>query len=72
MRMQIVSSSNLRAVGYDPATKVLRIEFHNGVYDYFNVPEEIYIGLLRAPSKGSFHHSYIKALQIQACFLVNV
>ncbi len=34
-----VSSSNLAAVGYDPAGKVLEIEFLNGsIYQYFNVP----------------------------------
>lgn len=60
MQMIPVSSSNLRAVGYDPVTETLRIEFHNGTYDYYNVPEHIYRGLLNATSKGQYHHLYIK------------
>lgn len=55
-----VVSSNLRAVGYDPTTQTLRIEFHNGTYDYYNVPASIHSGLMNAPSKGQFHHQYIK------------
>lgn len=55
-----VSSSNLRAVGYDPTSRVLRISFHSGTYDYFDVPPSIYDGLMNASSKGGYHHSYIK------------
>lgn len=60
MRMVPVSSSNLNAVGYDPESQTLRIEFHNGTYDYFNVPSSIHSGLMSAPSKGQYHHQYIK------------
>jgi hypothetical protein len=48
-------------VGYDGATQTLEIAFHNGgIYQYFNVPESIYLGLLAAGSKGSYHHTHIK------------
>ncbi len=56
-----VSSSNLAAVGYDPAGKVLEIEFLNGsIYQYFNVPNHIYTGLMAAGSHGSYFDAYIK------------
>lgn len=60
MNMQYVSSSNLVAVGYDAVTSTLRIQFHNGTYDYYNVPINVYQGLMSAGSKGSYHARYIK------------
>lgn len=55
-----VLSSNLRAVGYDPGTRSLEIEFRMGrLYLYSNVPETVYHGLMEAPSKGRYHHRYI-------------
>ncbi|BDG35239.1 KTSC domain-containing protein [Saccharococcus caldoxylosilyticus] len=41
MIMHPVVASNLRAVGYDPISQTLRIEFHNGTYEYYNVPEHV-------------------------------
>lgn len=56
-----VVSSNLRSVGYNQETGVLEIEFHAGsVYQYQNVPPTVYNDLMRAHSKGSFHHAHIK------------
>ena len=56
-----VSSTNLRSVGYDPGTLTLEVEFQDGgLYQYFAVPESIYIGLMRASSKGGYLHDYIK------------
>ena len=56
-----VSSSNLSSVGYDPASKILEIEFHSGrVYQYFNVPESVYHGLMNASSKGGYFNQHIK------------
>lgn len=50
-----VDSSSLRAVGYDPASQTLEVEFTSGqVYQYFAVPETVYRGLLGAESKGRF------------------
>lgn len=61
MKMIPVSSSNLVAVGYDPQTMILRIQFKSGIYDYYEVPESIFDGLLSSSSKGSYHHSFIKS-----------
>ena len=60
MDMIPVSSSDLESVGYDTETKTLRIQFHNGLYEYYNVPESIYHGLINASSKGKYHASFIK------------
>jgi hypothetical protein len=65
MQRQPVSSSNLKSVGYDALQQILEIEFQNGsVYQYYDVPLEIYEGLMNAPSHGKFFHQYIKG-----CFL---
>jgi len=59
--MTAVSSSNLASVGYDSETQTLRIEFRSGgVYEYHDVPEAEYQGLMDASSKGSYHHQNIK------------
>lgn len=60
MQMISVTSSNLEAVGYDRSTGTLRIRFHNATYDYHNVPESIYNGLMSASSKGEYHAAHIK------------
>lgn len=67
-----VVSSDLKSVGYDPAARVLEVEFKNKkdwglspVYQYFNVPPEVppelYEGLIRAPSKGKFFSAKIRS-----------
>ncbi len=56
-----VSSSNVAPIGYDPANETLEIEFTNGsIYQYFNVPSELYEQLMAAPSKGQFLNTYIR------------
>lgn len=56
-----VSSSNIRSIGYDSQSAVLEVEFSCGdVYQYFNVPEHLYQGLMNASSKGQFLNDYIK------------
>jgi hypothetical protein len=56
-----VSSSNLASVGYDSETQTLRVEFNSGgIYEYYNVPEAEYQGLMNASSKGSYLHQNIR------------
>lgn len=56
-----VVSSNLSSVGYDPSTKTLEIEFNSGgVYQYSNLPESVYKGLMNAASHGKYHAQHIK------------
>jgi len=53
MQRTPVSSSNLRSVGYDPATQTLEIEFMNGhIYQYSGVLKSVYDALLAAESHG--------------------
>jgi hypothetical protein len=55
-----VSSSSIKAVAFDPQTLTLEIEFiARGTYQYFDVPEFLYRGLLVARSKGAFFNSRI-------------
>lgn len=59
--MNKVNSSNLDSVDYNHLTETLTIQFLSGhVYEYYNVPKFIYEGLMSAPSKGKYHHRYIK------------
>ena len=60
MNRQQVRSSNIRSVGYDDENLLLEIEFHRGgIYQYFEVPESVYQGLLQAPSKGTYFRNQI-------------
>ena len=61
MDMIRVNSSAINAVGYDPMTRRMRIQFTQGhTYDFCNVPEHIHSGLMRASSKGSYYNDYIR------------
>jgi len=61
MDMTIVRSSAIHAVGYDHTTRRMRIRFQQGhSYDFCDVPEEVYRGLMDATSKGSYYNRYIK------------
>ncbi len=56
-----VQSTSLKRVGYDPATRTLEIEFHDGdVYQYFNVPAVVHRDLLNASSIGQYFSFFIK------------
>lgn len=60
--MQYFNSTAIRAADYDAASAVLSIQFTSGgrIYDYPNVPERIYLGLLAAPSKGQYFNERIR------------
>ncbi|HEX3130568.1 MAG TPA: KTSC domain-containing protein [Thermoanaerobaculia bacterium] len=61
MRRRSVSSSSVASVGYDPKTQTLEIEFSSGsVYEYNEVPPEIYKGLMEASSKGRYFANEIR------------
>ncbi len=61
MERQKVESSMLREVGYDPETRTLEVEFTSGgVYEYYDVPPEVYDGLLRAESYGQYFQANIR------------
>ena len=61
MENNMVASSNIRAIGYDPETQTLEVEFHSGsVYQYYGVPDHIHEQIMQASSKGRFLNTYIK------------
>jgi hypothetical protein len=63
MQRQIVSSSNLKSVGYDPMSKTLEVEFlDRSIYQYSGVPSSVYSGLMSASSKGSYLSQKVKGV----------
>lgn len=61
MEREMVDSSTVLSIGYEPTSSTLEIEFKSGgVYQYYNVPEPIYQQLMTSDSKGKFMHAYIK------------
>jgi len=56
-----LKSSNVKSVGYDPDSRTLEVEFHNGdVWSYKPVPPEHHAGLIAAESPGAYFHTHIK------------
>ena len=63
MRRVGVISSNLLSVGYDADSQTLEIEFKSrSVYQYNNVPSEVYEALMAASSHGVFFNREVKDL----------
>lgn len=54
-----VTSSNIRAIGYEPET--LEVEFNSGsVYQYHGVPASEHDAIMNAESKGKYFNANIK------------
>jgi hypothetical protein len=54
-------SSVVAEIKYDKSTYTLRIIYVSGMtYDYKKVPEQIYVAMKTAFSKGTFLNQYIK------------
>lgn len=61
MQMTAVQSSQILAVGYDPATQDLAVEFpKSGVYTYHGVPDHVHAELMAAESVGKAFAALIK------------
>lgn len=61
MDREMVASSIVLSIGYEPTSSTLEVEFKGGgIYQYYNVPEPIYQQLMTSDSKGQFLHVYIK------------
>jgi hypothetical protein len=51
----------MTSAGYDPTSCVLEIEFVKGaVYQYADVPFDVFQQMLGAPSQGQFFHTRIR------------
>jgi uncharacterized FAD-dependent dehydrogenase len=61
MKRQQVESSNLASIGYDAENEILEIQFnHGGVYQYLDVPENVFEELISAGSHGKYFVANIK------------
>lgn len=60
MKRVPVNSTNILAIGYEPDTMMLEMEFRTGrIYRYSNVPPHVYNGLMTAKSHGKYFQDYI-------------
>lgn len=61
MKRNPVQSSSIASIGYDENSATLEIEFLNGgVYQYFDVPKNIYDEIMAAGSQGQYLAQNIK------------
>lgn len=61
MQRQIIFSEHITSAGYDAATSVMEIEFTNGtIFQYSDVPQEVYDGLLASTAPDKYFVRYIK------------
>lgn len=59
--MEIVSSSMLKAIGYDSEGRIVSVQFKNGdVWHYLGVDKETYDHVRAAPSIGHAFIQYIR------------
>ena len=57
----VENSSQIAAIGYDPAANELHVQFHNGgIYAYENVPFDKADAFAKSDSKGRFLSQNIK------------
>ena len=58
-----VVSSNVKSVGYDDEESVLEVEFMSGgVYQYSDVPRDVFEGFFMASSVGRYLHQNVKGV----------
>lgn len=63
MQREPVQSSQIRSVGYEPASRTLEIEFSNGaVYQYSNVDPDIHTRMMESSSVGSFFNQNVRGV----------
>lgn len=75
MELIPVVSSNIKAIGFQENVmmehaenphNVLRIQFFSdAVFDYLNVPKEVFISMMNDNSKGTFWHRKIKGKYVE-------
>ena len=54
-------SSVIAGMSYNAPASTLRVTFVSGrVYEYKNVPEQVYLDMKRSGSKGTFLNQHIK------------
>lgn len=62
MALVPVKSSNIKAVGYDPAARSLTVQFNSGAnHRYDDVSPEKHAAMMAADSIGSYFHANIRS-----------
>lgn len=62
IEMTAVQSTLIRAIGHDPETRTLRVQFQDGaLWQYAEVDSEKFDRLRNADSVGRFFHTEIKS-----------
>ena len=61
--MITVNSTNIDSVGYNADTQTLTVKFKvsGQVYEYLNVPQTLYEGLMASESKGKYINENIRS-----------
>jgi len=55
-----IQSSNVKKTEYDTETKIMLVEFNNGLkYEYSDVPHQVYTQFRMSESQGKFFSSKI-------------
>jgi len=63
MQRMPVESSTVKSVGYDLLSETLEIEFKGkNLYEYFDVPQDVYIELVGSQSIGKFVNSKLNKI----------
>ena len=60
-QVQQVQSDDPGSVNYDEGSRRLVVTFRNGsVYEYTDVPRDVYLGIMAAPSRGVYFTTYVR------------
>lgn len=63
LQWEFVDSSNIKAISYNENNEKLYLSFHSGgIYEYDNVPQPEYEGLIYADSIGSYFYKNIRGV----------
>lgn len=61
MKLETVESDVIHAIGYDDEINVLEIIFNSGqIYQYRNVPREVFEQFMQSESKGNYFQHNIR------------
>lgn len=61
IQLTTINSGNLNSVGYDVKNKILEIQFDNNtIYHYLQVPQKIYVELMKAESPSIYFYAAIR------------
>ena len=59
--MPFLNSRAVKRAEYNPESKRMQLWFPDGgPYDFCNVPQNVYDGLIRASSHGSYYNAHIR------------